>query len=152
MSIATRGLGFLQPPAARAQAYRVTAPTLTRTQLTLLQGAGEEELTRFVKARAKVHGWNGVHLRDSEAVLESLHILRLDGFCEALGLPDWEFWHEGLQQSFRAELKGASGHLSKWQKRTIPSMRRGGIVCFEWYPRHALEIEHTFRYGLGGVE
>ena len=136
---------------ARAQAYRVSAPTLTSAQIRQLEGAGEEELTRFVKARARVHGWHGWHLRDSEGVIESVHTLRLDGFCDGLGLPDWEFWHEGLRQSFRAELKGASGRLSDDQKRTLPSMRRGGIVCFEWYPRDGLEIEHTFRYGLGGV-
>ena len=149
MSVATRGLGMFHP--ARAQAYRVSGPTLSRAQLLLLEGAGEEELTRFVKARAHVHGWDGWHLRDSEAVIESVHTLRVDGFCEGLGLPDWEFWHEGLQQSFRAELKGASGRLSKDQKRTIPSMRRGGIVCFVWFPRDGLEIEHTFRYGLEGL-
>jgi len=151
VSIATRGLGFVQP--ARAQAYRVSAPTLTRAQLMMLEGAGEEELTRFVKARARVHDWNGVHVRYSQGVIESIHVERLDGFSEAMGMPDWLFWHETLGQHFGAELKGASGHLSKWQKRTIPSLRRGGLVVFEWYPRDGLEIEHVFRYGLlGGVE
>jgi hypothetical protein len=144
MSIATRRLGF----PARAQAYRVSAPTLTRAQLVLVEGAGEEELTRFVKARARVHGWNGFHVRDSEGVMESVHTLRLDGFSEGLGVPDWYWWHEGLQQSFWSELKGASGHLSAHQRREIPSMRLGGLVVFVWYPRDALEIEHTFRYGL----
>jgi hypothetical protein len=134
---------------ARAQAYRVSTPTLTRAQLLLLEGAGEEELTRFVKARAKLHGWQGVHVRDSQGVMESLHITRLDGYCEGLGLPDWRFWHEDLGQTFDAELKGASGRLSWDQKRTIPSMRRGGIVCVIWTPRDGLAIEHTFRYGLG---
>jgi len=146
VSLVTRGL---TRPATRAHAYRVSAPTLSRASLLLLEGAGEEELTRFVKARARVHGWNGWHLRDSEGVIESVHTLRMDGYCDGLGLPDWEFWHEVLQQSFRAELKGASGTLSKDQKRTLPSMRRGGIVCFEWWPHDGQAIEDTFRYGLG---
>src|SRR5262249_50057594 len=133
MNIATRGLAF---PRSR----------VTRAQLVLLEGAGEEEFTRWVKSRAHVHGWRGWRQRDSEGRRESVHTLRMDGFCEGLGVPDWEFWDEGLGQAFRAELKGASGTLGKYQKTTLPSMRRGGIVCFAWWPRDALEIEHVFQY------
>jgi hypothetical protein len=143
MSLATRGLSY---PATRVSAYR----PVTRAHLVLLEGAGEEEFTRWVKARARLHGWNGWHLRDSEGVLESVHTLRVDGFCDGLGVPDWEFWHEDMGQFFKAELKGASGVLSKYQKREIPSMRRGGIVCFVWFPHDAQAIEDIFRYGIGG--
>jgi hypothetical protein len=27
-------------------------------------------------------------------------------------------------------------------------MRRGGAICFEWYPKDAPTIERVFRYGL----
>lgn len=115
----------------------------------LIEGAGEEEFTRWVKSRAHQYGWRGVHVRYSEAVMESVHTLRIDGFSEAYGMPDWLWWHEELHQSFYAELKGAHGHLSKWQKLEIPSMRRGGLVVFEWFPRDAEAIDHIFECGLG---
>jgi hypothetical protein len=124
-------------------------PTLSRATLLLLEGAGEEELTRFVKARARVHGWNGFHVRDSEGVLESVHVLRLDGYSEALGVPDWYWWHETLGQSFWSELKGAAGHLGPHQKERIASMRKAGIPVRVWYPHDGQAIEDTFRYGLG---
>jgi hypothetical protein len=125
-----------------------SVPPPTRAQLVLLEGAGEEEFSRWIKHRADLHRWQGYHLRDSEGVIESLHTLRLDGYCDGLGIPDWRFWHEELGQTFDAELKGASGTLHPHQKREIASMRRGGIVCFEWWPKDALTIEHIFRYGL----
>jgi hypothetical protein len=147
MSLARRGLSY--PLTRRQQAYQVLPP---RVSVARIQGAGEEELTRFVKARAKYYGWNGWHIRDSEGVIESIHSLRWDGFCEGLGVPDWYFWHERLGQAFWAELKGASGYLSKWQKRHIPSLLKGGQVCFVWYPRDAPMIERVFQYGLEGHE
>jgi hypothetical protein len=114
----------------------------------LLEGAGEEEFSRWVKARAKEWGWRGWHVRDSDGVMESVHTLRLDGFCDGLGVPDWYFWHEDLSQAFWAELKGASGELGKHQKAEILSLRQAGVPVFVWYPRHALEIERVFQYGL----
>jgi len=148
MTLATHGLSY---PRTRVQAYRVgpRGPYFTRHRLLLLEGAGEDELTRSVKACAKYYGWNGVHTRDSDGVMESVHLERLDGFTEAKGVPDWYWWHEELGQHFWSELKGANGHLSPYQKREIPSMRKGGVVVFVWYPRDALSIENTFRYGLG---
>jgi hypothetical protein len=134
---------------AHVQAYRVSAPTLTRAQLVLLEGAGEEELTRFVKARAKVHDWCGHHVRDSDGVMESVHTLRQDGYCDGLGVPDWYFWHETLGQSFWAELKGVGGRLMPHQKERIASMRKAGTIVMVWWPRDGQTIEHTFRYGLG---
>lgn len=125
--------------------------TLTRAQLMLIDGAGEEEWTRFVKSRARHHGWCGVHVRDSEGVLEAIHILRIDGFSEAYGMPDWLFWHETLEQAFLVELKGASGHLSKYQKERIPSLRRAGLTVFVWFPRDALQVEAVFSGGLAAV-
>jgi len=147
VSIVTRGLGF---PATRRMAVRVVPQkVLTRAQVLLVEGiVGEDEWTRWVKSRAKLWGWHGVHLRDSEGVMESVHISRLDGFSEALGQPDWRFWHEELGESFDAELKGKFGTLSKDQKRTIPSMRRGGIVVKVWFPRDWREVERVFQYGL----
>jgi hypothetical protein len=147
MSIAIRGLAF---PATRAQAYRVAprGPYFTRHRLLLLEGAGEEELTRSVKGCARYYGWNGVHTRDSDGVMESVHLERLDGFTEAKGVPDWLFWHEELGQHFWVELKGATGHLGPYQKREIPSMRRGGCRVFVWFPRDAVTIERIFQYGL----
>jgi hypothetical protein len=147
VSLVVRGLSY--PQTRRAQAFRVVPRgTLTRAQLLMLEGAGEEELTRFVKARAKLHGWQGIHVRDSEGVMESLHMERIDGYSEAYGVPDWRFWHEGLRQTFDAELKGASGHVQPRQKREIASMRRGGIVCFTWWPKDAETIERIFAHGL----
>jgi hypothetical protein len=145
-----RGLSY---PATRAQAYRVASrgPYFTRHRLKLLEGAGEDELTRSVKACAKYHRWNGVHVRDSDGVMESIHLERLDGFTEAKGCPDWFFWHEGLGQHFWAELKGASGRLSQDQKREIPSMRKGGCIVVVWYPQDAPLIERVFRDGLEDV-
>jgi hypothetical protein len=134
-----RGLGY---PATRR------VDRLTKARLMLLEGAGEEEFSRFVKARAHVHRWNGWHVRDSEGVMEGVHTLRLDGFTEAKGVPDWYFWHEERHQHFWAELKGASGHLSGDQKREITSMRRGGETVFTWWPRDALEVERVFQHGL----
>ena len=151
MSLALRrGLAY---PRAHDQAYRCCrpGPFFTRARLLLLEGAGEEEFTRAVKACAHFYGWCGNHLRDSEGVLESIHTLRIDGFSDALGIPDWEFWHEDLGQHFRAELKGASGSLGKHQKRMLPSLRKGGYVCFEWWPKDAPEVERVFRYGLESV-
>jgi hypothetical protein len=143
MTLVTRGLAY--PATRRGMLPR---ETLTKARLVLLEGAGEDELTRFVKSRAKLYGWNGWHLRDSEGVIESVHSLRLDGFSDGLGIPDWYWWHEDLAQSFWSELKGASGVLGKYQKREIGSMRRAGVACFVWFPRDAAMIEHIFRYGL----
>ena len=122
--------------------------SVTRAQLMLLEGAGEEEFTRWVKSRAHHYGWQGYHVRDSDGVMESVHTLRFDGYCDGLGVPDWRFWHDELGQSFDAELKGASGVLSKHQQREIPSMQRAGILVFVWYPKDAETIERIFRYGL----
>jgi hypothetical protein len=124
------------------------APYFTRPRLLRLEGAGEEEWTRDVKACGRVYTWLGFHTRDSDGIMESLHVERLDGFTEAKGVPDWYFWHEERHQHFWAELKGASGHLSGDQKREITSMRRGGETVFTWYPRDALEVERVFQYGL----
>ena len=138
--VVRHGLAF---PATR----RLPRP-LSKAQLVLLEGAGEEEFTRFVKGRAHVWGWQGWHLRDSEGVIESVHTLRMDGFCDGLGVPDWEFWHEDLGQSFKAELKGADGTLGKYQKREIASMRRAGMWVYVWQPCDAVEIERIFQYGV----
>jgi len=145
-----RGLAF---PATRRMAVRIVpAKTLTRAQILLVESiVGEDEWTRWVKSRAKLWGWHGVQLRDSEGVMESVHLARLDGFSEALGQPDWRFWHEELGESFDAELKGKFGTLSKFQKRTIPSMRRGGLVVFTWWPKDWRTVEHVFRHGLEGL-
>ena len=124
--------------------------TLTRAQLMLIEGAGEEEWTRCVKSRAHKWEWNGVHVRYSQGVIESVHTQWKDGFTEARGMPDWLFWSERLGQHFGAELKGASGRLSKWQERELPSLRRGGLVVFEWWPRDAELMESIFEHGLGG--
>src|SRR5215468_11306403 len=146
MTIATRGLSY---PQTRVQARRIRrSEPLTASRLRYLEGAGEEEFARWVKARAHVYGWMGWHLRDSEGVIESIHTLRLDGFCDGLGVPDWLFWHEEFGQHFLAELKGASGALGRHQKREIASMQRGGIACFVWYPRDAWVAERIFAYGL----
>jgi hypothetical protein len=83
--------------------------------------------------------------------MESVHLERLDGFTEAKGVPDWYWWHEGFGQHFWSELKGASGHLGKYQKPEIASMRRGGIPVFVWYPRDWADVERIFRYGLEGA-
>ena len=141
MSVATRGLSY---PA-------VNKPLLTRAQLMLLEGAGEEEWTRWVKSRARLYGWNGVHVRYSQGVIESVHSQWKDGFTEARGMPDWRFWHEEWGQTFDAELKGASGSLSKYQKAEIPSLRKGGVLVFVWFPRDALVVENVLRHGLGGM-
>jgi hypothetical protein len=145
-----RGLSY---PKVRAQAYRIVPRgELSRGQIAWLEASkdtmGEEEWTRWVKSRGKLHDWEGVHVRDSEGVMESLHIERLDGYTEAKGVPDWEFWHQNLGQHFKAELKGASGHLGPHQKREIPSMRRGGYTVFVWYPRDWATVERVFQRGL----
>jgi len=111
---------------------------------------GEDEWTRWVVSRARLWDWDGWHLRLSEGVIQSVHSERFDGYCEGKGLPDWEFWSEARHQSFRAELKGKRGTLSRFQKRTLPSMRKGGIVVFEWWPRDWAMVERVFRYGLEG--
>jgi hypothetical protein len=150
-TLATRGLAF---PHTRAQAYRIVpAKTLTRAQILLVESiTGEEEWTRWVKSRAKLWGWHGIHVRDSEGVMESVHIARLDGFSEAMGQPDWKFWHEDLGESFEAELKGKFGTLSKFQKRTIASQRKGSITVFIWWPKDWREVERVFQYGLEGLD
>lgn len=149
-ALVRRGLAF---PATHRMAVRIVPQRqLTPAQIVLVQHiVGEEEWTRWVKARAKVWGWRGVHLRDSEGVLESVHYERLDGFTEAKGQPDWRFWHEELGESFDVELKGRTGGLSRDQKRTIPSMRRGGLVVFVWFPKDWATVERVFRYGLEGA-
>jgi hypothetical protein len=130
----------------------VPAKTLTPGQMRLVEAlVGEDEWTRWVKSRAKIWGWHGIHVRDSEGVMESIHLSRIDGFTEGKGQPDWRFWHEELGESFDAELKGKYGTLSEWQKRTIPSMRKGGIVVFAWWPRDWATVEHVFQYGLEGL-
>jgi hypothetical protein len=121
---------------------------LTRAQLILIEGMGEEEWTRFVKSRAHHWDWYGVHVRYSQGVIESIHTVRVDGFSEAYGMPDWYFWSEGLAQHFYAELKGASGHLSKEQKAMIPSLRQAGEEVFVWFPKDAEVVEQVFQYGL----
>jgi len=165
VTIAIRGLSYPQtrvPPDPQASGVRTPMPLkgmgqarrirrsepLTAARLRYLEGAGEEEFARWVKARAHVYGWMGWHLRDSEGVIESIHTLRLDGFCDGLGVPDWMFWHEDFGQHFLAELKGASGTLGRHQKREIASMQRGGFACYVWHPRDAWQIERIFAYGL----
>src|SRR5262252_8288866 len=99
MTLAVRGLSY---PKSRRMAVRVVpAKVLSRAQILLVQAiVGEDEWTRWVVSRAKLWGWNGWHLRDSEGVIQSVHLTRLDGYCEGLGLPDWEFWNEE-GESFR---------------------------------------------------
>jgi hypothetical protein len=81
--------------------------------------------------------------------MESVHTKYGHGYSEGLGVPDWRFWHEGLHQTFDVELKGARGKLGPFQKRTLPSMRRGGIRVFVWWPRDWAEAERVFQFGLG---
>lgn len=114
----------------------------------LLATADEADFTAWIRGRARQHEWRGVHTRKSQDVLESIHTLRWDGFSEAYGVPDWLFWHERLEQSFWAELKGVRGHLSRYQKLEIPSLRRGGQVVFVWFPRDAVQADRIFQYGL----
>ncbi len=150
MNLAVRGLTY---PRTRVQAYPVTprGAYFTRHRLLLLEGVGEEEWTRSVKGCCRYYpDWQGFHTRDSDGVMESIHVERLDGYTEAKGVPDWYFWNERLNQHFWAELKSASGKLSPYQKREIPSMRKGGDVVFVWYPKDALLVERVFRYGLDG--
>lgn len=145
MTLVRHGLAY----SGAASQLRGSLPRgLTRAHLVLLEGAGEEEFSRWVKSRARYHNWNGVHVRYSHGVVESVHTLALDGFSEAYGVPDWLFWHEGLGQAFLAELKGAHGYQSRHQKREIPSLRKGGLCVFVWRPRDAVTIEHIFQYGL----
>lgn len=120
----------------------------TRARQVLLRDAGEEEWSRSVKKCAYYYGWEGYHLRYSMGAIESVHTQWIDGYSEAYGIPDWLYWHEGLNQHFLAELKGAGGRLSPEQKRELPSMRKGGFTVFEWYPRDMDDVEHVFRYGL----
>ena len=150
MTLAIRGLAY---PQTRRQAFRIVPQkTLTPAQILLVEHiVGEEEWTRWVKSRAKLWGWEGVHVRDSEGVMESVHITRLDGHTEAKGQPDWRFWSEDFGETFDAELKGKYGTLSHDQRRTIPSMRRGGIVVFTWWPKDWRQVEHVFSHGLEGL-
>ena len=150
MPLAIRGLSY---PQTRRQAVRIVPQkTLTPGQMRLVEAlVGEYEWARWVKSRAETWGWHGVHVRDSEGVMESIHTRRVHGFSEGLGQPDWRFWHEDLGEHFDAELKGKYGTLSKDQKRTIPSMRRGGLVVFTWWPKDWRQVEHTFQYGLEGL-
>lgn len=114
----------------------------------LLRAATENEFAGWVKFVAHGYGWNGIHIRWSQGVLESVHTLRRDGWSEAYGLPDWLFWHETRGQSFWAELKSWSGRVSREQKRQIPSMRGGGLTVFVWKPQDEEEVERVFRDGL----
>jgi hypothetical protein len=121
----------------------VRVKTYTRFEI-----VSEEDLAQHVKRVAKRHGWKGVHTRYSQGVIESVHTIRQDGFSEALGLPDWFFWHEDLGQSFFVELKSTHGRLGRYQKPMIPSLRKAGLTVFEWRPQDAQLIEITFHYGL----
>jgi hypothetical protein len=121
---------------------------LSRGRSLLLRAATENEFANWVKQIADVYGWDGIHIRWSQGVLESVHTLRRHGWSEAYGLPDWLFWHEQREQSFWAELKSWSGRVSREQKRQIPSMRRGGLTVFIWKPQDEEEIERVFRDGL----
>ncbi|HZT55034.1 MAG TPA: hypothetical protein VFA35_02320 [Burkholderiaceae bacterium] len=121
---------------------------LSRGRSLLLRAATENEFAGWVKHVAYIHGWNGIHIRWSQGVLESVHTLRRDGWSEAYGLPDWLFWSEEREQSFWAELKSWSGRVSREQKRQIPSMRTGGMTVFLWKPQDEEEIERVFRDGL----
>lgn len=114
----------------------------------LLRAATEDEFAKWVKSVAYAFGWNGLHIRWSQGVLESVHTLRRDGWSEAYGLPDWIFWHTERGESFWAELKSWAGRESPEQKRQIPSMRLGGVIVFVWRPQDEEEIERTFRDGL----
>lgn len=121
---------------------------LSKGRSALLRVATENEFASWVKHVAYSNGWNGIHIRWSQGVLEAVHTLRRDGWSEAFGLPDWYFWSEHRGQSFWAELKSWSGRVSRDQKRQIPSMRLGGITVFIWRPQDEEEIERIFRNGL----
>jgi len=85
MNLAIRGLTY---PRTRVQAYPVTprGAYFTRHRLLLLEGAGEEEWTRSVKGCCRYYpDWQGFHTRDSDGVMESIHVERLDGYTEAKG-------------------------------------------------------------------
>lgn len=120
---------------------------VTRSRALMLASVGEEELTSHVKRVARRYGWRGIHTRYSEAVLESVHHKAIDGYSEAFGQPDWFFWSEDLGESFFAELKGATGRIGRHQRITIDSLRKGGLIVFEWWPKDADQIEHVFRFG-----
>jgi hypothetical protein len=121
---------------------------LSKGRSVLLRGATEDEFAGWVKHVAELYGWNGVHIRWSQGVLEAVHTVRRHGWSEAYGLPDWLFWSERHNQSFWAELKSWSGRVSRDQKRQIPSMRLGGLTVFIWRPTDEEEIERIFRNGL----
>jgi hypothetical protein len=121
---------------------------LTKGRSLLLRVATEDEFAGWVKHVAYSYGWNGIHIRWSQGVLESVHTLRRDGWSEAYGLPDWLFWSELRAQGFWAELKSWRGRVSREQKRQIPSMMAGGLTVFIWRPQDEEEIERVFREGL----
>jgi hypothetical protein len=122
---------------------------MSRSHAMLLRTATEEDFTRWCKSLALLYGWNGIHVRWSQAVLEAVHTLRLHGWSEAFGLPDWYWWHEGRGQHFWTELKSWEGRVSQHQRERIASMQKAGETVYIWRPQNEVEIERTFRDGLG---
>ena len=123
---------------------------LTKGRRILLRAATEDEFGRWCKSLALVHGWNGIHVRWSQGVLEAVHTIARHGWSEAYGLPDWYWWNEKLEQHFWTELKSWEGRLSRHQVERITSMRAAGETVFVWRPQLEEEITRIFRDGLSG--
>lgn len=112
----------------------------------LWRNVTEHQFQDWVKDIGLIYEWNGIHTRQSQGVLESLHKLKLHGWSEAYGIPDWYFWKEDVGH-FWAELKAWSGRVDRRQRARIDSMRRAGETVYLWRPQDEEEIETIFREG-----
>jgi hypothetical protein len=124
----------------------------TSPRAQLLKPVGEEAFAQHVKRTARRYGWDGVHTRYSEGVIEGVHTRRLDGYSEAYGLPDWDFWSVRLGQCFWAELKRVGQKINKDQERTICDWRLSGRRVFVWRPTDEDDLQRVFRDGLGPLD
>jgi hypothetical protein len=111
----------------------------------LLSGVSEAELTNHVKSLARRGGWCGYHVRYSEAVVEGVHTMRLNGHSDAHGMPDWVFVNEqpGLPLLL-IELKSEKGRVSADQGRWADLLdRTNGVLSAIWRPSDESEIRST---------
>jgi hypothetical protein len=111
----------------------------------LLGAIGEDEFARQIQRWARRAGWCGYHVRYSQAVVQGLHTLRLDGHSDAHGMPDWLFCHqEAGHPLVLAELKRATSaaRITRDQRRWLDLLNQAdGVRTAVWRPDMETEIK-----------
>lgn len=124
------------------------------TRQTLLEDVSEHEFQEHVLTSAAFYGWHGIHIRNSQGVMEGAHspnrpFPRRSALDDAFGFPDLVLIHPARNLLLLAELKVKGRKLRPGQEHW--QLWCGGLKhdarYFAWWPKDEPEIEQILSQG-----